>query len=500
MKSCDTNKLINNIINKGISFRRGEKEFFRKHDYFQIINAYKGLFVSGVEKIDDIINNINMNDSESILRYRKNFQLNKSDSLADMKNKILNKLVSKYDLSSNVNRLSEQDKMDLLNKIKYVHHIYKDNTFYGDFVRMYHFEHELRSILLRYTLSIEENIKRIFITYLNDKEVNDNYLLDIKNYNLSKDNSKRSLESLNKLLGIYKNDKSRPVLRKMNQSLLAPYWIVINEMSLNQTITTINNLLPEDKYKIYQKCVEDFTNTKIDIYDRSKTSQIIDKEKKHLENFINILKYVGEFRNLLAHNQPIYNYNIKDIDLITYPTVSYKFPSKDNVLDQYRINAASMYSLIYFYGIDFFNSRNYQVNIDLSWMIYVIGKIINKLFNDSSYAEDIRSVYKKYNILLGYNDVDVSGLKELADLQKLIREFDDSKINASEIIELIESGKSYKQKIKKDYAELKNKIKSIKLIYSKINIKRKKSKYKPFMYGVSYKKYTNIDVNFLMNL
>lgn len=69
MKSFSTNNLIANLSSKGIIFNYGEKELFKRNDYFQIVNAYKSLFILKVENIRDIMKNINNNFE--VDRYKK---------------------------------------------------------------------------------------------------------------------------------------------------------------------------------------------------------------------------------------------------------------------------------------------------------------------------------------------------------------------------------------------------------------------------------------------
>lgn len=111
--------------------------------------------------------------------------------------------------------------------IKYHHHIYNPSTLYTDFVRMYKFEHELRMLLLKYTLIVEENIKNIFISYLNDIKAKSNYLINMDNYNTTSLKSK-SFNTLKLIIDKYDNQKSKPIKRKRDQHLTVPYWIIIN--------------------------------------------------------------------------------------------------------------------------------------------------------------------------------------------------------------------------------------------------------------------------------
>ena len=45
METNSTRKLISITENKGIKFSVGDKSLFKKYSYFQVINAYKNLFV-----------------------------------------------------------------------------------------------------------------------------------------------------------------------------------------------------------------------------------------------------------------------------------------------------------------------------------------------------------------------------------------------------------------------------------------------------------------------
>ena len=61
LETNSTSKLIKNLERKGISFEFGEKQLFKKYNYYQVINAYKNLFVADVENIDKIRKNIQNN-------------------------------------------------------------------------------------------------------------------------------------------------------------------------------------------------------------------------------------------------------------------------------------------------------------------------------------------------------------------------------------------------------------------------------------------------------
>lgn len=73
MDTNSTNKLIEILERKQIKFEKGEKSLFRKYSYYQVVNAYKDLFVKDIEYIDDIKNNISK--GINIEFYRSTFKI-----------------------------------------------------------------------------------------------------------------------------------------------------------------------------------------------------------------------------------------------------------------------------------------------------------------------------------------------------------------------------------------------------------------------------------------
>ena len=71
MNTNSTNKLIEILELKQIKFDKGEKSLFRKYSYYQVINAYKNLFVKDIEYIDTIRSNILQNKNICQINYLK---------------------------------------------------------------------------------------------------------------------------------------------------------------------------------------------------------------------------------------------------------------------------------------------------------------------------------------------------------------------------------------------------------------------------------------------
>lgn len=134
-----------------------------------------------METIDDIYNYIN--SGVKISEYKTSFGITAN---TDIFREICKKI---YGISYS-HTMKDIALRKNVSKIDYVHHIYPQNTQYGDILRMYKFEHELRNMLLKYTLIIEESIKNVFIKHLNNTpDVKANFLSDINNYDTSKGNN-----------------------------------------------------------------------------------------------------------------------------------------------------------------------------------------------------------------------------------------------------------------------------------------------------------------------
>ena len=395
-----------------------------------------------------------------------------------------------------------------ISKINYVHHIYPSNTQYGDFLRMYKFEHELRNMLLKYTLIIEESIKNIFIKHLNNNpDVKANFLSDINNYDTSNGNND-SLDTLKLIFEKQKRTYSKPIQRKRKQDITVPYWILINELTMNETYNVIKNLKPEISNLIFQDCLNHFTYKKVNIKDKTKTKKQIQNEKGFIISFRTLIKYIGMFRNMLAHNQPIYCYNHKDYCLINYPTMSYdipwvnmkKNPTLPEIIQQHKINSVTMHDLETFFGQDKYNANNSCQDINLSFMIYIIYKMISYIDKNTKFYEELTGLYKKYNIILDLNEKQILDTTSVENLLNEIENLNTLELNYKKMIYNIDNNISYKKELKTFISSFKTIKKKINTLSNKIKLEEIKSKYNPFSAVIQYSNYTGIDKKYFENI
>ena len=500
MNTNSTNKLIEILERKQIKFEKGEKALFRKYSYYQVVNAYKSLFIQDIEQIDIIRNNILQN--KDIEFYRKSFKIKPEVKNEELYEKICDKICEKYGLKAN----SLEEKEENIKHIQYHLHKYNNTTKYGDFVRMYKFEHELRLMLLKYILIIEESMKNIFISYLNDNNAKADYLVNMNNYNTSSIKNK-AFDTMKLIIGKYDNTKSKPIKRKREQNLTVPYWIIINELAMNQTYYAIANLREEDSRNIFINCTNFFTQLNITKDKKGKTESVRKKEDSQINTFKTILYYLGEFRNMLAHNQPIYCYNVESFDITKRYPFEYELPKvklnkrypDGNVIPKFKqqisLNATLMQNLADYFGKDEFNKNNYT-NLNLSKIIYIIYKILKNIDKNTNFYQELKNIFVKYNIIINEKSLDIENVENYMELLEIIKKFEKLDLNCEDIISKIENNNAYKQELNGKFKGIREIRKKMMQKTNKINVKIKQSKYKPFLMSKRYTQFTGIDEKF----
>lgn len=487
MKTYRESSLKKHISEKGINISRRGKKLFYQYDYYQVVNGYKYLFIDNVENIDDIKRKINSSINSHASFYSSFYGIKKFSNPQDLYEKVCRKICTKYGIDVR-NKPTVSVMEDEIKNIGYQRHIFSPTCCFEDFIRVYLFEHELRNILLKYVLFIEERIKKVFISTLNNMEADANCLADISSYNLSRNNKNKSLGSLGKIITMHSNKNSKPILHKMEQELIVPYWIIINEMTLKQTLITANCLNDDFSLRVSQSITNELTGSTFDIFDKSKPDKIIKNEKELIKKFIDILFHLADFRNHLAHNQPVYCYNVKkhfpfqrDMPFLNTKSQTFLTNKKNgmNHIDQQRqINLTLLSASKTFFGSDQFNTRTGSKNpfdINLSWIIYAISRIVKIIFPKNEFKNNICELYKKYNIVLSYSNNDYKA-HSIGDLLLFLN---NGRVRGNKIV----------------YSNRK-----MQAIIKKVSNDIKSSEYNPFNRTQSYYKYTGIDLNFLINI
>lgn len=492
MKSNNVAQLYKNIKNKGISTKRGDSRFIQNYSYYQIINAYKPLFIINKRIISDIKQDIFQN--QLIDTYLQIFDLEKHRYSQSniIYYEICKKIANRYSQVTKNAPLNDLEK--IISSKKYILHIYDKKAKLCDFVRMYQFEHELRNLLLKYVLRIEEDTKTIFCNTLNDVHSDSNFLLNINNYDLSND---ESIKSLINVLKKRQNKYSNPITRKKDQNILPPFWILINELTMGEINYVIKSLKPEYRNAIVDSLISHFTlNTSPNF--------------KVRYAFINLLNDISVFRNDLAHNNPIFQYNISGNSLANYPAIEYSRPiiknigtKKPNQILVERNNKKSqiLHDLQSFFGQDIYNQTTPSTfNLNLSYIVYILYKITTKINPQSDFAKKFKQCYTEYGIIsLG----SWGATNDYNQYQNLLETLHNTMINLNNSSRVKIKHLTSSQEVKKVVKDLKQVMSlsanNIKEFLKKNNVNPAPMKYSPFHFISEYSRYTGIDSVYINN-
>ena len=490
MKAKNTQHLYQNLKRKGIQLDRGDIKYLQNYSYYQIINAYKPLFISNVKNIDDIktdlVQGSNLDEYGRIF----NKETFKNQQWNVFYHEICKRICETYVGNHNNKTTSELEK--LIKSKKYLLHLYDPNTKLNDFVRMYQFEHSLRNLLLKYILRIEEDIKNIFCSSLNDSKLDSNFLLDINNYNVSDD---ESIRTLIKVIKKHHNRHSNPISRKKSQNIIPPFWILINELTLGELMHTISSLKNEYRNIVMDSLVEYFTTVS--------TPNARDRNAMQ-----NLLSDISGFRNDLAHNNPIFQYNIWGNSLKKHPRMSYIKPKIKNVTQyshsQIRARQNNRKQQILsdigrFWGQNQYTMQSVTTfNINLSYILVLLYKFTYSVDSTTNYIDNIKRIFTKYKVInLGSwgtcYDIDKynQNQEKLKDISKLLNQLKSTPYRSL----------SSKQEFKAVIAHFKSEISTIKREVSDVMstniVVPDDTKDCPFPFLSEYTRYTGIDVNFL---
>lgn len=160
--------------------------------------------------------------------------------------------------------------------------IFKKGTHFNEIVSVYNFERDLRMILLKYIITIENTLKSV-ISHEFAKKYGHSYL-DINSYD-TKNNDKTRLRDIKGLFNtikrtIKKGIKENEYIKYYNSNYSEiPFWVVINDLSFGNIVGLYNVMYEELKNNISNEFM------------------------MNGDEFYKSLRVLHFFRNLAAHNQ-----------------------------------------------------------------------------------------------------------------------------------------------------------------------------------------------------
>lgn len=183
--------------------------------------------------------------------------------------------------------------------------LYKENVDFEDLFRLYSLDKDIKILVFRYLLDIEQKIKAVLSSYISEKYgIKDRDYLKRENYNLT-------CEYLNKVLKNIKSqkksygEKNIAVKYYKDKYNYVPLWVLSKALTMGAIRDLYNIMKPDDQDRIAKIILEK------------------DIPKKRVAVLKNIIAILVDVRNMCAHDEILINFEHKRIDISELPELSH---------------------------------------------------------------------------------------------------------------------------------------------------------------------------------
>lgn len=203
---------------------------------------------------------------------------------------------------------------------------YLENTDFEYIINIHYFDKELKSILFKYIIEAEHHFKSVIAYRYSEKFKDTSYsYLYLNNYSQNRVlQIAKFISSISKIIqektekNNYKNEHKNAILHYKSNYGIVPIWVLINFMTLGQTVKFYSFL--DDGLK--NKIAKDMNYFLIDNTD---LNTILTKEE-----LFSYLKNIVELRNVVAHNNRLFNFKCKSSSKFN------KYIHDENLKDEQR--------------------------------------------------------------------------------------------------------------------------------------------------------------------
>ncbi|MEE0725293.1 MAG: Abi family protein, partial [Clostridium saudiense] len=179
---------------------------------------------------------------------------------------------------------------------------YINGTSFDEISHIYYFDKEIKGIFFKAILEIEKKFKSMIAYYFSENH-RENYSYLIAN-NFKDDNIievTQTIAGLSRIITKKAKEKSpNSIKHYMNQHNNVPLWVLINYMTLGETITFYKHMKDSEKNKI-AKTFSGFLSENIEY-------QNIKLTYKHIISFLDNIR---EIRNIVAHGNKFLDYTCR---------------------------------------------------------------------------------------------------------------------------------------------------------------------------------------------
>ena len=168
---------------------------------------------------------------------------------------------------------------------------YRDGIVFDDIVALYKFDENLRELFLKYILRIERNIRSLLSYYFTEKfgESQEHYL-NKANFMQNPRFGNAVSELVEKMKGIVSKDGDYPYIKHYRHTHKnVPLWVLINAV----TFGTLSKFYSFMTFDLKTKVSKNFDSV----------------NERQLEQFLSV---ITKFRNVCAHNERLFSYQVKN--------------------------------------------------------------------------------------------------------------------------------------------------------------------------------------------
>ncbi len=179
---------------------------------------------------------------------------------------------------------------------------YTSDVAFEHLYALYDFDRNLRSILIKYILKTETNLKTK-ISYYFPRAYKQNFsYLDINNFDSS--NPQKVTQLISKLSNVItqnSNDKDGPIFHYIDKYKELPLWVLFKKTTLGETYHFFDALQSPIKDAIITEITGDYSREYCGIVLPTTTAA----------NITSMLRFLNDFRNICAHGERLYSSLIK---------------------------------------------------------------------------------------------------------------------------------------------------------------------------------------------
>lgn len=185
--------------------------------------------------------------------------------------------------------------------------LYKAGTKFEYIHALYEFDRNMRSILLKYILMMEQSIKtKVSYHFSNQFKQEFNYL-NINNFdNTDPREATKLLAKLSELIKYNSepSDQGGQFYHYLDQHKELPLWVLVTRMTFGTIVSFYKTMQQKTKDAVAQEIVSTYERS----YNTTINIPLVQQEK-----FISLMiTFISHFRNICAHEERLYNYIVKN--------------------------------------------------------------------------------------------------------------------------------------------------------------------------------------------